>query len=54
MNYKTSGMAFIALGAVFMPTVNVALGAAFLAIGAALISQHKSKDADRLENGDES
>ncbi len=54
MNYKTGGMAFIALGAVFIPTVNVALGAAFLAIGAALISQHKSKDADRLENGDES
>lgn len=41
---KNTGAAFIALGVVFMVTINVGLGAAFLAIGAALIAKGKSSD----------
>ena len=35
------GPAMVILGTVFMGTTNVALGAAFLAIGAALIAKQK-------------
>lgn len=41
---RNAGAAFIALSVVFMATVNVGLGAAFLAIGAALIAKGKSSD----------
>ena len=41
---KAGGPAMVILGAVFMGTSQVALGAAFLAIGAALITKQKKTD----------
>ena len=41
---KVGGPAMVILGAVFIATSQVALGAAFLAIGAALISKQKKTD----------
>ena len=48
---KGAGPAFVVLGVVFMTTINIALGAAFLAIGAALTVKHK-KDQGDTENSE--
>ncbi|MEO1222182.1 MAG: hypothetical protein AAFY42_12665 [Pseudomonadota bacterium] len=49
---KHAGPAFVAIGAVFMATVNAGVGAAFLAIGAALIARGRNSDAPE-ENSEE-
>ena len=48
---KSAGPAFVFLGVIFMTTINIALGASFLAIGAALIAKDK-KDQGDAENSE--
>lgn len=51
---KNAGPAFVAIGVVFMVTVNAGVGAAFLAIGAALIAREKqTSDAEAKSDGEE-